>query len=285
MSTPAPGVYPDTPMDDYLGWDAASNSRLSRLMRSPAHLRAYLDEPGAATPALRLGRAAHSAVLEPDLFTGQYVRGIEGDRRTKAVKEEWAALEAAYPGAEILSPKDYDTVAAMRDRVWEHPAASALLSGEGDAELSMTWEDPGTGVLCKARWDRHSPEIDGGAIVDYKTCQDASPPAFERAIFNFGYFRQGAFYLRGARARKLPIRHFVIVAQEKAPPYAVAVYRLSAPTLDGGNELIDTLLARYAECIRSDEWPGYPEHVTEIAVPAWAWDRIDEQKSLIEEAA
>ena len=41
---PEPGIYPGVPMDEYLGWDCASNSRLRRLRRSPAHLKAYLDD-------------------------------------------------------------------------------------------------------------------------------------------------------------------------------------------------------------------------------------------------
>src|SRR3954471_23326231 len=59
LPCPAPGVYPGTPMLDYHRWSAASNSRLTTLLRSPARLKAYLDEPDDDTNALIMGRPAH----------------------------------------------------------------------------------------------------------------------------------------------------------------------------------------------------------------------------------
>lgn len=301
--TPAPGVHPDTPMDDYHDWDAASHSRLSRLIRSPAHLKAYLEEPPSETPALRFGRAAHTAVLEPDRFasaykvlgqcSGQKKDGNRCGKRASVLRSSVAYCgthdpapgEAMEGGVEILGDEEMERVRAMQEVVHAHPAAKGLLTGSGEAELSMLWEDEATGVLCKARWDRHSPDVAGGAIVDYKTTQDASPAAFEKAIFNYGYFRQGAMYLMGARARKLPARHFVIIAQEKDPPYAVAVYRLTEGTLDGGREIIESLLRRYAECRESGEYPGYPPEVQDISIPRWGWSQLDEQKAAIKEVA
>jgi len=281
----APGVYPDTPMDVYHTWPAASNSRLSRLLRSPAHLRAYLDEPQADTDALRHGRAIHAAVLEPDDFKARFACSPAGlDRRTKAGKEEWAALCDEFGEANVLKAAEWDMCLRIRDNVHAHSTAHGMITGPGEVELSMLWTDRASGVLCKARWDRHSPELAGGAIVDLKTTKDASPRAFERAIVNFGYHRQAAFYLRGAKARHLPARHFSIIAVEKTPPYAVAVYRITEGVVDAAAEQIDALLKLYAECLDRGEWPGYPDEVRDISIPAWAWGVMDEETAEVEEA-
>lgn len=281
---PGPGVYPGTAMDDYHRWAAASNSRLSRLLRSPAHLRAYLDEPQADTEALRVGRAIHAAVLEPDLFGSSFAGAPEGlDRRTKAGKEEWASLCDTFGEGNVLKAVEWDMCIRIRDNVHAHSAAHGMITGPGYAELSMLWEDADTGVLCKARWDRHSPDLAGGAIVDLKTTRDASSRSFEKSILTFGYHRQAAFYLMSAQARRLPARHFSIIAVEKAPPYAVAVYRITEGVVDAAAEQIQALLRLYADCVEHDRWPGYPDEVRDISIPAWAWNVMDEETADVEE--
>ncbi|KKK91128.1 hypothetical protein LCGC14_2716080, partial [marine sediment metagenome] len=67
-----PGVYPSVPMVEYHDWDAASNGRLNYFMRSPAHMKSYLENAQAETPAMVFGRAAHMAILEPDVFGSTY---------------------------------------------------------------------------------------------------------------------------------------------------------------------------------------------------------------------
>lgn len=69
---PEVGIYEDVPADTYHAWDAASNSRLSHLLRSPAHCREAIDNPPDPTPAQILGTAAHYCILEPDLFEQRY---------------------------------------------------------------------------------------------------------------------------------------------------------------------------------------------------------------------
>ena len=272
---PAPdlGLYPDVSFPTYLRWDAASNSRLTLLKKSPGHLHHDMESPAAETEAQILGRATHAAVLEPDDFEGQYARGPMGDRRTKAVREEWNDLEREFGIGSVLKPAAFDQCLGMRDSVWSHTAASALLDDQGEVELSGVW-DHETGVRCKLRADKRSLELD--ACVDLKTTVDASKRAFERAIYNFGYYRQGALYVDGLCTLGAPVRRYVIIAVEKTPPYAVAVYRLSEGALLHGIEELEPLLERYRDCSLSDEWAGYPEHVQDIALPDYAWRQIKE---------
>jgi hypothetical protein len=276
---PEPGIHRGTPMGDYHAWEAASNSRLTKLMRSPAHLRAYLEQPPEETSSLITGRAAHSAILEPDDFTACYVRGPEGDRRTKKVKDAWDELCDKYGDGYVLRPSDYDACLGMKDAVHGAARAKGMLTGPGDVEMSCVWTDPASGVLCKGRMDRHSPDIAGGAIVDLKTTRDASPLAFERSIFAYGYHRQAAMYLGGAKALGIAARHYVIIAVEKTPPYGVGIYRLTEGAVQGGADQLRPLLALYAEIqtVPREKWWGYADEVRDISLPAYAWSQLDEQ--------
>jgi len=269
-------VYEGIPFEDYLRWHAVSQSQLKELARSPAHLRAKLSEPDTDTDALRIGRALHAAVLEPAEFDSPARFGVipDGtDRRTKAGKELWETI--ARSGATPIKQDEYDRVVAMREALNAHTAAGTLLRTDGRAELSLVWTDPATGVLCKARHDRHAAAIGGGVVLDVKTTTDASPREFERTVFTFGYHRQGAFYLRGARALSLAVEHYAILAVEKVAPFAVAVYRLNEGAIDAGDAEVGALLGRYKRCAAADAWPGYPEGVLDLALPDWAWGVSD----------
>jgi hypothetical protein len=291
LPCPEPGVYPGTPVLDYHRWACASNSRLTKLLRSPAHLKAYLDEPDDDTNALTMGRAAHSAILEPEDFAKRYGRSSGVDRRTKAGKQEWDDLLTEFGVGYVLKPDDYDAALKMRESVRAHASASKLLAGEGDVEFSIVWdarydEDDEKAVQrCKARLDKMSPVIAGGVIVDIKTCRSASPRDFERAIFDHGYHRQGALYLDAARAAGLDASHFVIIAVEKEPPYAVAVYRITEGAIEAGYEQIRPLLRTYAMCETLNEWPAFGDDVKDIAIPAYAWNQLDVRSPFDSEAA
>lgn len=294
IPAPEPGVYPGVDAATYHAWECASNSRLSKLRRSPAHLKAYLEEPAEETSALIMGRAIHSAILEPDDFAKRYVSAGDIDRRTKIGKEKWEALNAQYGDGYVLKADDYEMACRVRRSVYDHQGARGLLGSEGFAELSVvadlvadaeandirtvtaTSDSP---LRCKVRLDRLSPLIAGGAIVDIKTTRDASPRAFERAIFEHGYHRQCGLYVAAARANGIPAEHFVIVAVEKTPPFAVALYRLTEGAMEAGIAQLIPAMNTYAMCLALNEWPGYSAEVTDIALPAWSWSQIDEETS------
>ena len=86
------------------------------------------------------------------------------------VWEEW---QQNNQGRIILSPEVWEQLHAMAAAVHAHPAAGALLTSvPGEAEKSVYWNDPTTGVLCRCRpdWWRED-----DVLVDLKTTDDASP--------------------------------------------------------------------------------------------------------------
>lgn len=268
-----PGLYAGVPADEYRAWPYAAQSTLKILRdQSPAHAYEAMTNPAPPTPALRLGTAVHTAVLQPELFGDLYAFAPSVDRRTKAGREVWEQFEDDIGDRTILKAEEWATCLHIRDSVAAHPTARKLLVG--DAEQSAVWKDPDTGVMCKGRFDKIS---DVGALTDLKTTTDASPEAFTRAIAKYFYYGQAAHYLSGAQVLGLDAKFFTIIAVEKEPPYCVAVYHIKDDAVRAGEDELKPLIDLYARCQETGVWPGYPNEALEIDLPPWAYYRIDER--------
>jgi hypothetical protein len=275
VNCPEPGIYPGVDFGTYSAWPAASNSRLHALSQSPAHLKAYIEEPKDTT-TLTQGRAIHAAILEPDEFVGRYAR-FDGDRRTKDGRAKYEALCQSYGEGCVIKAADFDNCVRVRDRVFKHSQCARLL--EGRHELSIVWVDPESGVTCKARLDCHAPHINGGAIVDVKSTRDASPRAFALSVRKYGYYRQAAFYLAGARVLGINCEHFVNIACESDVPFNVQPYRMNEGAIDAGTQELKWLLSDYKELMEQplEDWPvGYSPEIEHVTLPDYAWSQIDE---------
>lgn len=269
-----PGLYPDVPATDYHRWPAANQSLLKVIRdKSPAHARQEMLCPAGPTAAMKLGTALHVAVLQPDEFDKHYACAPDVDRRTRAGKEAWAEFVLEHPEATLLKPDEWQQVVGMRDAVLAHPTAAAVLQGE--TELSALWVDSWTGVWCKARLDVLNRTM--GAVGDIKTTTDASPRAFRRTIWNLGYHLQAAHYLRGVHALGADADLFAIVAVEKTPPFAVAVYQIEDEALVAGEGELGPLMETYAKCQETGVWPAYDEKAIRITLPPWAWGEVEER--------
>lgn len=250
---------------------AVSPSQIKVLGRSPLH---YFDqflaedrEKKEPTPAMLMGTALHTAVLEPELWDQTIAVPKQAfDRRSKVGKELAAEFERESAGKIVLAPEDADEVRRMADAVRKHPAANFLLDMPGRREASYTWTDPATGLECKTRPDWHSE--DRRIVVDVKTCRDASRVEFAKAISNLDYHVQAAWN-QGA----LDAEQFLTIAVESSRPWAVAVYPASGALIAAGQRRIEQAMELLAECWRTGNWPGYGDLVQEpIDLPAWNRD-------------
>ena len=269
------------PLDigDYHRHSAVSKSHLDQIARSPLHYWArYLDpnrvDPE-STPAMAIGSALHTHVLELDTWDQRYVTMPEGiDRRTKQGKAEWEAFNAASSGRTVLSKTDAELVMRMARAIYAHPAAAFLLQRPGQAEQTYLWTDEATGLECKCRPDWMT--TDGQLIVDLKTTEDASPAGFRKSVANFRYHVQAAWYLDGLeRATGKRPEQFIFVCVEKKPPHAVAVYAASAEMVATGAITAEADLARLALCKEAGDWPGYSNQIEVIDLPPWMRPRAD----------
>ena len=259
IPAPAPGVYPGVPHEVYRSWDAVCQSDLKRLQKSPAHLQAYWADPPAQTPAMRLGTAFHAYLLDSsEVFAKSYAIAPCGlDKRTVA------------------------TIHGMAESLFNNPAIFRVTQGLSlvphQNEVSIVFRCDGGDftkngtILCKGRLDMiRETGPDSWTIVDPKTTTDASPENFGKAAFNLGYHIQAAFYLWGCASLGLSVDKFLFAAVEKTPPYASAVYELDEDFLSLGWMEVRRLLDLYAECTRTNTWPGYPPEPVTLSPPAWA---------------
>lgn len=262
----APGITDDTYHGDTT---TISSSGLRTLIdRSPAHYRAEQSRPKTETPALLLGRAIHARVLEPETFTERFAVAPVCDRRTKEGKAIWTAHLELHPDATTITAADSEVIEGIARAIEAHPIARSAIEG-AQAELSGYYVDPETGVRCRIRPDALRADI--GVIVDLKSALDASPRAFERVMHQRGYHVQASMYAAGYHAiTGEALTDFLIVAVEKAPPYAIGVYRISDAALMVGRATYRDALRLYAECLAADRWPGYSDRIEALTLPTWA---------------
>jgi hypothetical protein len=291
--TPAllpPGIHHGISAEQYHSLPYCSNSRLNLLLRSPAHLQAELAAPREATPAMKLGTAVHMAVLEPERFAAHYTvagqcEGIKKDKArcsnpgTHRVGGEWRcgvhALFIDRDPVDALAPTDLEACIGIGAALRSHPRIRPLLSGPGHNELTVIWDDAETGVRCKARIDRLTEDF-GGVLVDLKTTTDARPEPFGRKADAMGYHRQPCLYQEGLAAHGWETSHMVLVAVEGERPHGMVGYRQREFGALLAREELRVLLRRYAECMESREWPGYPVDIQELPLPRGAWRSMEE---------
>ncbi len=274
MSEIKPGIYDGLSFVEYSTINAINNSTLGDWAYTPAEARCKALYPEEPTSAFRIGDACHSAVLEPKRFKRRYAKSPKWDLRTtkgKAARAEW---DEAHPDFIRLSRDEYEMACGMRDSVWEHPLASKLLSGDGRNEATVIWNDPETGLLCKARLDRIT-EYHGWTVVpDLKTCKEheASVEKFPKVIGQFHYHQQAAFYLDGLTALAPADRRFVFLAVEKVPPYLVGLHELDESDIIEGRARYRAALTKYVTAQKTQEYPGYPAGIEGVTMPKYFYE-------------
>lgn len=277
-----PGVRTDLEHDDYLRVDALSASGIKLLLRSPLHYKMDRETPREATPAMQIGTAVHMAILEPERYVSDVaIIPADAPRRPTAAQQNaarpspatvaamqwWAAFETEHAGKLMLSAADGERVGKMAASVRRHPIHAAMMEEGGDSEVSMFWRDARHDIACKARFDR----LAGGFAYDVKSCQDASPDGFARAVAAFRYHLQAAWYSNGyEHVANESLRAFVFVAVESEAPHACAAYVLEPNAILFGHDQNERAMLLYAQAKKSGYWRGYSERVNPIILPRWA---------------
>lgn len=177
-----PGIYRGLSSDEYHSGPGVSKSLLDLIRKSPAHLRAAIQNPSArkTTSAQAFGHAFHALLLEPETFAASYCPPFEAPPgalvtvedikqalqasgvpfRASARKADLTAIvrerlpsavlyddvKAEYLAKNVgrteLSADDWTRLHSMRDAVLAHKAASKLLAAPGESELSAYWREP-----------------------------------------------------------------------------------------------------------------------------------------------
>jgi PDDEXK-like uncharacterized protein DUF3799 len=267
-----PGIY-EIPEDVYhadpVPWGSLSSTGARTILNDcPAKFRYEQTHP-VYKQIFDFGSAAHKLVLG----TGPLLAIVEAENwRTKAAQEK--QKEAREAGKIPLLTAEHEQVKAMANALRDHPLASAALDPArgGKPEQSLFMQDEASGVWLRSRldWmpDPHSAMRP--VVFDYKTTKNASPDSFAREMANYRYHLQAAWYshlyyeITGVDAP------FLLIAQDKEPPYLVAVCQPDAEAMRAGRDLMRQAIDIYASCAAVDEWPGYGNEVHTISLPPWA---------------
>lgn len=262
-------MYANIPSAEYHGDTTSLSHSGAKLLlppSTPAHYKYRIDHPPEPTKrAFDFGHAAHRFVLGE----GEDIVPVDADDwRTKAAKEQ--AESARAEGKVPLLRAEFDRALAMANALQNNPGAAALFKS-GVAERAMYATDKETGVQLRGKADWMTKATGQLRIVDYKTAASADPDTFERASTKYKYYLQAVWYRELAVALGLSDNpDFVLIAQEKQPPYLSSVMRFDDLALSEGRLLKRRALETYARCLQTGEWPGYPSGTQIISVSPWA---------------
>ncbi len=260
---------------EYRAVKAINATAIKAGRKSMLHMHHALTKGKDATPAMRWGSLLHGQLLQPD---EKPVVLWPGRRAGK----EWEAFKAANDGAEILIQSEYDKLMGERaeqlnavQMIRTHPEASAELAG-CSFESALKWDEPGIGP-CKALLDAWKPGPDAwtpGVVIDIKCSREIDERAFWSSSWHAGTHLQLAWYMRGLRANGHDVSRAVIIAQESAPPFDVAVFDADPPLLAYGEKECLRIARDYRMAEKRGYFPGAHVNRRQLIQPAYADEEV-----------
>lgn len=284
-----PGIYSGVPIKIYHG-DLCIGPSISsggtRLIEAKNlehfYKQSYLNPDRLAPPdkqAWVFGRAAHTLLLGEAGFKEDFLVRPEtypddpgkawhgGSKSCKA----WLG-EAALKNKSVLAPDDVPKIRAMADKLAAHPVIQqGILNGL--VEHSIIWRR--RLVVSSGRivtiWLKARPDAiptQSNMLVDYKTCDDASPQAVRRAISDHAYYQQlalaeeGLFAVTGRR-----ITDRILVFQESGSPHSINIKPIDDLAIAAGHRQNLRAMMKFAEAIDTGDWNiGYEDDGVEAGL-------------------
>ena len=262
-----PGVY-SIPITAYHGdicdGPSISSSGLRKLWKkTPAHYffsspynpNQQDGEDEVDGQALRIGRAAHTLLLEPQLFRDQFKTrpAIWDSWRTRDAKE-WRS-HVTREGVTVMEPAEMQRVAGIVASLQRHPLHKEGIL-EGDLELSLIWKDPATGLWLKSRPD--AIPTGSNILADLKCLRAADTDSLSKAIYDAGYDMQMALCSVGMKhLLGRAIEDHVLVVVENDEPHAARVVPIPPEEIDRATLMLRGAINLAAKCFKEGHWPAY----------------------------
>jgi hypothetical protein len=287
---PAKGILrANVPYSRYVQYPGERISSLKEMQRSPMHYRWRMAHPKEAKP-LQLGKAAHTAVLEPDAFESRYAIWSRRSEKSGSLcprnGQHWDAFRAANPGREVITEDEQRAAQDIADAIHGDAIAMRYLS-DGFSEVSMVHHlmaDTDTPVVAKCRQD-HLTQVGKVAYqVELKTSAAIEVVRFGNSAAKFGYHMQLAWQHDLHEAITGVSATMIVVAVESYPPHDVVVYRVPEDVLLQGREDYQRLLTQLLECQRTGSWPGVAGGAEqELSLPAYVYGGDEDLSELLEQ--
>ena len=168
----------------------------------------------------------------------------------------------------MLSEDDYEVVKRMAWSLRAHPMFKKVTAKGGHIEDSIMWQDKDTGAMLRTRPDFYNDKY----IVDIKSTDDATPEAFARSMYKYGYHRQNALQCDGlSEASGKLYEHVVLFAVENKAPYLCRPYLVKGDAVEQGRSEYKKAAGIYKRCVDTNKWEGFPRQIVEIDLPQWAY--------------
>lgn len=243
-----------------------SRSSLMTFAHCPARWLAGYQQK--ATDALDFGSLADTLFLQPHRFLERYAVKPLTYKNDKGEEKPWngnsnvcrAWLDDCGKSGKLpvhaedvaeakLALRRIDTIRETRNQV-------EIRATYQDAE-DISGEGTTLTVPVKALIDI-VPDAPADWLADYKTSISAHPRAWAKAVNQYNYDAQGAFFLDLFNAatgeERKEFRHIV---QENYPPFEVGRRTLSAEFLSLGRDKYLKALRLYCKCLKTGVWPSY----------------------------
>lgn len=298
MIAPKPGLYRDIPYPEYASAMAVNQTALKVIdQQTPKHAKAYMHGRYLGTDGKdrRFGRAQHCFLLEPATFEERFLVAnpcaellVSGQRKgeTCGATASWResatgtwfcgthakARQCGQP-EDYISETDMDRIRTASRELLTHNAVR-LLRQHGGCEVTLFWERDG--ILCKGRVDKL---IEDGpyanTIIDLKKIQPGrgTDAALQKAIHDYGYDMQAAWYSSGVGKLIGTNPHFAWIFMEDAEPFDVRAVEASAAMLVVGEAKVRRAWEVYRQCYETGHWPGYSNDIEQLSPADWELKR------------
>jgi len=306
------GIISGEPGDVYHANPAISNSDLSLFLTDPKRFEAKrngeLKEKDSQD--LLLGDIFHVLCLESiEVFNGRFVLdSICPPKPTKAQIEAHSKFDQnkkpttgqvtafkkqdkliknynnfwkVHEGKKLIKFADFLVAKNMRESLFEDVDAGKLLDGFEymHRELTLRTDELTYGFKVQSKLDIYDPQEH--VAIDLKSVRNLD--VFKRNYYDFGYYRQAAFYklvFEAVVGRKL--QEFYFIAVEKEPPYEVGVFKVSDEALFLGTEEIHIGLKSLGQAIKSGSFKKRYAGITQLTLYPYQREKIAERLRRIE---
>jgi hypothetical protein len=186
----------------YFAADGIGSTAMRAAVKSMAHFKSYMETPRKETPAMKLGKAIHCLVLEPDAFFYRFV--MQPDNLTPGPStawKQWKAQQTKTILTQCVAKEASEVASSVIDNV-----GNFFVGGTPEKSYWLRVSDE---LVLKARVDYQR----GDAIVDLKSTRYDNANQFARAV-RYDYLIQDAHY---RLVTGLP--DFIFVGISKEIPY------------------------------------------------------------------
>jgi len=286
-----PGVFYGMTDRQYNAIEGMRWSTLKAILDSPRALQHRLATPLGDSPALRIGRATHLRILQPEVYR-ESVAVVPDEHLTpsgglsrKAAALTWRANAKATHEA-VITPAEEAEIVAWARLVEAHAGAQAMMREAPAREVVAVWhEDDGHGgvIVCKARADLLGHDL----LADLKTWSPRSglsARAFGAECWRRMYHAQLGFYSRGFeragldRGPWIEQRGFIVI--DKGGGGDVAALDCDEDMVAAGDADAEAALDALRDALAADSWPGALPERCKVSLPAYAYESDNDADSL-----